>query len=588
MADENTPVTPETPQEPAASDWPDTPETVSGEQVSDSVGADDDAGLEPEPKSKAAYSMEARERVRFLDWLGIDGDEAIALYHRMRLSRVPLDRALRGASGEDRLMRLRQDVDAKLRSLPRFAYPEFRKRRQVRQSMKISSEVFMELGEDADELMNMLGLSGEIIAGLVDLLDDQMRLHEELSGRLDAVRFIEDKAVYSPPEWTIELARMIEALGFDRKSIRSKGRPLVDGFRRLLEEHGTPAEGLEETFDRMAERAVHSIDGAPDDDDFSVEDQTDLDDTAAFPLDAAIPVPFDGEVPSVSVSAIPNVVTETPSSAPTGRTAEAFFAGSIGAKTSSETTAADIRSGGFAEIEGLENEDRFGGVFSQFERGEASPLAASGMARMEEREGFQLRKVKVVNGILPDAAWMRYEVPYGDYVLVQMKGASSVLPRLQNAAHLAYLSAGLVSGMFPPFASMERFGEMVGASEMELRSLAAWDAPGTGGEPMRPSILDGGRGDPAQAYEVMMRAVAIHLSSVLGADEAGRIASVTIDHMARFWLFLTVGRMRPSQLELMWPGGFFHGVEGHDVGVGNNGYMRLLRRRSGSIDASIA
>ena len=206
-------------------------------------------------------------------------------------------------------------------------------------------------------------------------------------------------------------------------------------------------------------------------------------------------------------------------------------------------------------------------MFSQFERGEQSPLDASRKARMEEREGFQLSSVKVVDGVLPDAAWTRYEVLYGDYALVQMKGASSVLPRLRDAANLADPSSGLVSGMFPPFASMARFGEMVGVSDRELKSLAAWDAPGAGSGHMQPSVMDGGRGDPVQAYEVMKRAVAMHLSSVLGADEAGRIAPVTLDHMARFWLFLTVGRMRAEQLELMWPGGFFHGVEGHDLSL---------------------
>ena len=142
--------------------------------------------------------------------------------------------------------------------------------------------------------------------------------------------------------------------------------------------------------------------------------------------------------------------------------------------------------------------------------------------------------------------------------------------------------------MLPPYVSMQRYGEMLGASERDLRSLAEWDAPGTGYEHLRPAVLYGNYGDPVQAYEVMKRAVVMHLSSVLGPDEAGRISPLAHDHMARFWLFLTVGRMRSSQLEQLWPDGFFHGVEGHDVGLGNDGHLRLLRMHKGSIDASIS
>ena len=588
MADENAPAIPETPQAPTASDSLATPDTVSGEQAPDSAGPGARVDADDTAKSKSAYSMEARERARFLAWLGLDDEETIALYHRMRLAQAPLGNALRGDTAEDRIRRLRQEVEARLRSLPRFAYPEFRKRNQLRQTVKVTSDVFRDVGEDADELTQMLGLSGEIIAGLVEKLDEHMALHEQLSVRLDAVRTLEEKAINSLLPRSLYIARMIESLGFDRHAMRSKGKLIVSDIEEVLMRHGGPVEGAEGTFARLSDRLAHSIDGEPDDDDFSVEDQTDLGDAAAFPLDAAIPVPFDGEVPSDGVSAIPNVVGDGPAKVPASRSVKAFFPYSIGSKTASDTTADDIRSGGFAMIDGIENDDRFAGLYSQFERGEASPLDASRKARIEEREGFQLATVKVVDGVLPDAAWMRYEVLHGDYALVQMKGTSSVLPRLRDAVSLADPSSGLVSGMFPPFASMAKFGEMVGVSDRELKALAAWDAPGMAGGHMQPSVLDGGRGDPAQAYEVMKRAVAIHLSSVLGADEAGRIAPVTIDHVARFWLFLTVGRMRAEQVELMWPDGFFHGVEGHDVGVGNDGYMRLILLRGGSIDASLA
>jgi hypothetical protein len=168
-----------------------------------------------------------------------------------------------------------------------------------------------------------------------------------------------------------------------------------------------------------------------------------------------------------------------------------------------------------------------------------------------------------------------------------MRGSSSVLPDLRNAPALANIGSGMMSGMLPPHASMAQYGEMLGASGTELRSLEAWDAPGTRPAHLRPAVLNGNHGDPVQAYEVMKRAADIHLSNVLGSDEAARISPLAHDHMARFWLFLVVGRMRASQLELLWPDGFFHGVEGHDVGLGNEGHLRLLRMNKGSIDASI-
>jgi hypothetical protein len=69
-------------------------------------------------------------------------------------------------------------------------------------------------------------------------------------------------------------------------------------------------------------------------------------------------------------------------------------------------------------IEGLDTEFRFEGIYSQFERGEASPLDGSRTARIEEREGFGMTAVSLVDGVLPDAAWLRYEIQYGHYVLL--------------------------------------------------------------------------------------------------------------------------------------------------------------------------
>lgn len=429
-------------------------------------------------------------------------------------------------------------------------------------------------------VMRMALLSGKMITRMIDKIDEQMALHLEIVDRLEAVRRLEERAIASPPVWALDIARMIESLGFDRLSIRSKGKHIVEDIRLVLVRHGSPSEDTAEMFDRIAERLVHSIDGASDDDDLKADTPAIIDDDAVFPMDSVIPREFGPDVQSSSP-------TLAGSDVPSGRVVEAFFAGKVGAKTASEPRPDEPRSGGFAMIDGLHGEYRFEGIYSQFERGEASPLDSSWMARIEEREGFGMTEVMLRDGVLPDAAWLRYEVAYGEYVMVQIRSASSVLPRLTNALALATIDSGMISGMLPPYASMAQYGEMVGVSGTELRSLEAWDAPGTGPAHSRPAVLDGSHGSPVQAYEVMKRAVGIHLSNVLGADASARISPLAHDHMARFWLFLVVGRMRCTQLEQLWPDGFFHGVEGHDVGLGNEGHLRLLRMNKGSIDALI-
>ena len=572
----------------------------ANDDVSESVLDDDDmVEASAALRARGAYEMRQRERREFLSALGITDPAMVELFGKMEQLDFDGSFVFRASDEAEQERRLSVVLERKLAGMPAYAFTNFRSRRRIGSRLSGASRLKQDLDSDLETMERSLVLSSEIMARLEAMLAERQMRHEQLTRHYAILREKHRIAQQAVPSWGAAYIRSLEATGKSRDMLRSKAGPIWEGFVGVVRDQlgddavANPAfvrelERFAKEVEGLSDDLVHSIDGAPYDDDQVVKDDSDLDDTVALPLDAAIPAPFDGEFLSDSVSAIPNVVTETPSPAPTGRTVEAFFAYSIGAKTSSETTVADVRSGGFAMIDGIENGHRFEGLYSQFERGEASPLDASRKARIEEREGFQLSSVKVVDGVLPDAAWMRYEVLYGDYGLVQMKGASSVLPRLRDASNLADPSTGMVSGMFPPFASMERFGEMVGASDRELKSLAAWDVPGMVDGHMRPSVVDGARGDPAQAYEVMKRAVAMHLSNVLGAGEAGRVPPVTIDHMARFWLFLTVGRMRASQIELMWPGGFFHGAEGHDVGVGNEGYMRLVLLRGGSIDSSIA
>ncbi|WP_156522826.1 hypothetical protein [Erythrobacter neustonensis] len=583
MEPETTPETPDSSHRDAASNSASPVDSTRDDHASGSAASADDiddGSLSGLAKAKSEYARDARKRERFMAWLGLDDDEAIELYHRMRMSQIPSEHALLGATAEERLTRMKETVEAKLRSLPRFTYPEFRSRLKINQRVKITSELFDVVPNDADELAKMALLSGEMITRMIDKIDEQMALHLQIVDRLEAARRLEEKAIASPPEWTLEIARMIESTGFDRLSIRSKGKDIVRDIRKVLEQHGKSPENASEMFDRLGDRLAANIDREFYDGDLDANSQVPIDEDSetAVMIEGTSDVVPDEWSPSGG-SAVSDLSS--------GRMAEAFFAGDFGAKTATDPKPDEARPDCLAVIAGLEDLIRFDAMYSQFDRREPSPLNNSYMARIEERDRYSMAIATLINGVLPDAAWLRYEAVAGDYALVQMRGPSSILPRLNNAFDLAMPGTGAISGMLPPYASMARYGEIVGATEAELRSLAAWDAAGTGPAHLRPAVLNGTNGDPVQAYEVMKHAVHVHLSKVLGYDEAAQISPLAREHVARFWLFLVLGRMRNPQLDRLWPDGFFHGVEGHDVGLGNHGYLRLLRMNTGSIDASI-
>jgi hypothetical protein len=92
-------------------------------------------------------------------------------------------------------------------------------------------------------------------------------------------------------------------------------------------------------FGRLAERLAHSIDGAPDDDNFKAETPDIIDDDAVFPMEAATPPDFGPDVPSPSSGTMV-------SCAPSERMVEAFFAVEVGAKTATVPRPDEPRSGG--------------------------------------------------------------------------------------------------------------------------------------------------------------------------------------------------------------------------------------------------
>lgn len=100
--------------------------------------------------------------------------------------------------------------------------------------------------------------------------------------------------------------------------------------------------------------------------------------------------------------------------------------------------------------------------------------------------------------------------------------------------------------------------------------------------------MDAPGGDPQLAYRVMQRAVRMHLAAHLSPDDMMQVAPLGAEHLARFWLWLVAGRMRPGVVEKLWPDGFFHGVHGHDALLGNEAHFVLRLAEGGNASAGLA
>lgn len=114
-------------------------------------------------------------------------------------------------------------------------------------------------------------------------------------------------------------------------------------------------------------------------------------------------------------------------------------------------------------------------------------------------------------------------------------------------------------------------------------SLQDWGP--TGKRPLlRPHELDSTLDDPADAYEICRKLVKMDRWQRSDAHDPSVLAEESV---VRWWLFLLAGRMRPGKIDLLWPDGFFHGVEGHDPVLRDKGHYRLVRVDDGSIRSAL-
>jgi len=395
---------------------------------------------------------------------------------------------------------------------------------------------------------------------------DQRAFEGDLMDRLVVLQAREDKVEGSLPSWIIEIARLIEATGLQAGSFRGVRRQMIEEVIQALMRvaSGLPDEVNKTTqtdglFDRFASRTLDRaeaddaisevlagvVDGQPaplasgnDDDDDKV--QSDKQDAVLL-------------APAFDETAL-NIL-------PIGDPAQ--------------------RAEGHGMIAGIENAtDAYAGFASQYvgtlmtsmrHKEELSDV----YIRFDERislpaEGFSVG----LDGEIDALNWAKFEVPAGPYKLVQMKGQSSFLPRYTE------------HGMLPPVASLEDAGNLLGMNGepgVQL-SLQAWGPAGSGSAHARAHVLDGSRGDPAQAYEICRKLVAMQR---VRWKDAEHVSDVAMDSIARWWLFLLAGRMRPGQIDLLWPNGFFHGVEGHDPFLRDKGHFRLFRCDGGRIGSAL-
>ena len=516
-------------------------------------------------KSSSERSKIKREREAFLTMLGLDPKELMSDFARLCGMGLDPAFALTGIDPLDRVRRMEIWVSERRKVMPRAGSAPLLKD-NTKGQVSIGSERAEDAFNDVEEVTRLIFLSRTIASKLELMAADQRAFEGDLMDRLVVLQAREDKVEGSLPSWIIEIARLIEATGLQAASFRGVRRQMVEEVIQVLARVAselpddvnktTQTDGL---FDRVASR---TLDRAEADDAIS-EASAGVVDGQPAPL-ASGNDDDDDKVQSVKQDAVllaPAFDEKALNILPIGDPAQ--------------------RAQGHGMIAGIENaSDAYAGFASQYvgtlmtsmrHKEEMSDV----YIRFDERislpaEGFSVG----LDGEIDALNWAKFEVPAGPYKLVQMKGQSSFLPRYTE------------HGMLPPVASLEDAGNLLGMNGepgVQL-SLQAWGPGGSGPAHTRAHVLDGSRGDPAQAYEICRKLVAMQR---VRWKDAEHVSELAMDSIARWWLFLLAGRMRPGQIDLLWPNGFFHGVEGHDPFLRDKGHFRLVRIDGGRIGSGL-
>lgn len=484
-------------------------------------------------------------------------------------------------------------------------------------TVRLNSKAFVQLEKSLPELMTALRGSAKILDQVGRVYAEQHALHMELlrlaEERRQSIRLRRQAA----PSYLVDFARMLESLGCRRNDLRSVDGKVVRAIRNALnlddpdrdmgpdgsvvpgdedEAEGlrlqswllegdlsspsedASGEDVAEDFESLSRALARSVmdgdlaqaadylhrlqvmDGLVEDSfggpDFAGLAEADVQADAGEDGEAgagAVEVPAGeapagafgedpartpGEAPTVTprhepaLAAAPLSEAPAPSPVPAIPALPRFDFTGIGlfVPPPGEGSAGYERASGAGRVSGtFSPQEAFGGVIS---------LAASSpeVIPMWARED---RRSERPDGLLGLADWYRFEVPAGDYALAQ-------LPR-----HLRHYPA-VTDDHFPAHAEIGRYAEVLGFDRPVRHQVDQFAA---------------GRGQYYHPSLAVMRAAV--------TDRLGNLD----EDLARFWLFLLVGRHHMDRIDAMFPHGFFHGVWSPDpvAATARTGFFRLVR-----------
>lgn len=556
-------------------------------------------------KTRAEYSEVNRNRDALLDSVGLNSPENKTLRGRIDSLKIDGLFAMLPDDPMDRIDRYRGLIEGRLKSLPAYAFYDLKPKMKIDGLVSIRSERMESIIEDADEIQKSLTLSAGLIARLYEKLHEQIALHEELLAHAESVKQTHQQAMAALPGWSLELARFVEALGLQSETVKRNRTEIHNALKTALAEFVADDKRSDIMVAYLEDRS--NIDEAiptPSNDVTSKnidepiadiapisEQSPPVTDTLAPTLEpastiieeAAIGVsPTDHITPQVLDDVVDEAAKPALSFCGDFNPAEHDIIPFDLTRTNTEPTQ------GICRIDGIEKGHGLSGLFSQFNYEQIDGLKSILAQRMDQRSQWVEHLRQPISKYCFGAssnAWNKYDVPIGDYVIVQKKGRSSILPDYQLDTYL------------PPYHSMKSFLGFLNECAQKIdrplkENLLIWDClteVANGEECMRHHVNGRHRGgDPQQAYDFIRQAVLLYLKMASSYARPDNTSELVKEHMVRFWLFLLVGRMRGDMLNTLWPDGFFHGVHGFDPVLKDEGHMVLYRTKTGSIANSIA
>jgi hypothetical protein len=555
-------------------------------------------------KTRGEYSEVNRNRDALLDSVDLNSPENKTLRGRIDSLKIDGLFAMLPDDPMDRIDRYRGLIEGRLKSLPAYAFYDLKPKMKIDGSVSIRSERMASIIEDADEIQKSLTLSAHVITSLYEKLHEQIALHEELLEHAKTVKQTQHQAMAALPGWSLELARFVEALGIQSETVKRNRTEIHNALKEALAEFVADDKRSDIMVAYLEDRSnIDEVIPTPSNDVTSKNIDEPIADIA--PIFEPSPSATDMIAPTLELaSTIAEIATTDVSPldhiAPTvldnvvdqpAKPALSFCGDFNPAdhdiipfdptRTNTEPTQ------GICRIDGIEKGHGLSGLFSQFDYEKIDGLKSILAQRMDQRSQWveHLRQPFSKNCFGASSnAWNKYDVPIGDYVIVQKKGRSSILPDYQLDTYL------------PPYHSMASYLGLLSdcAPEIDLPlkgNLLIWDCltEVANGEKYMRYHIDGRHrgGDPQQAYELIRQVVPLYLKLASSLTRPDNTSELVKEHMVRFWLFLLVGRMRGNMLNALWPDGFFHGVHGFDPVLKDKGHMVLYRAKAGSIANSI-